>query len=150
MIRPPLFIDCPPFLDELRRGELGHLVPDLEVHVGDPDPATRSKLLEGRAIVMNDHSQFDRALMAACPDLKAIVFLVPGRMRSRPGPLPATWDDVEAVRVITAAIGLACTEVSVLESSISTQENMKQKKAATPMPALMLGRKMVVKKRGNE
>ncbi|MEZ5858885.1 MAG: NAD(P)-dependent oxidoreductase [Geminicoccaceae bacterium] len=78
MSRPPVFIDCPPFLDELRRGELGHLVPDLEVHVGDPDPATRSKLLEGRTIVMNDHSQFDRTLMAACPDLKAIVFLGTG------------------------------------------------------------------------
>jgi hypothetical protein len=37
-------------------------------------------------------------------------------------------------RVITAEIGLAVTEVSVRASSNSTQ-NMKQKKAATPMPS---------------
>ena len=30
--------------------------------------------------------------------MKAVVFLVPGRMRSRPGPLPPTWADVEAGR----------------------------------------------------
>ena len=51
------------------------------------------------------------------------------------------------VRVMVAAIGLAATEVSVLASSSSTQENMKQKKAATPMPAAMVGRKMRRKKR---
>ncbi len=78
MSLPPLFIDCPPFLDELRRGELGHLAPDLEVHVGDPDPATRAELLRGRSIVMNDHTRFDRELMAACPDLEVIVFLGTG------------------------------------------------------------------------
>ena len=30
--------------------------------------------------------------------MKGIVFLVPGRVPSRPGPLPPTWDDVEARR----------------------------------------------------
>ena len=44
----------------------------------------------------------------------------------------------------------AFTAVRFFDSSISTQENMKQKKAATPMPALMLGMKMVRKKRGKE
>lgn len=78
MPRPPLFLDCPPFLDELRRQHLADRVPGLEVHVGDPDPATRAALLDGRAIVMNDHTQFTGELMAACPDLKAIVFLGTG------------------------------------------------------------------------
>jgi hypothetical protein len=36
---------------------------------------------------------------------------------------------------MVAAIGLAATAVRVLASSSSTQENMKQKNAATPMPA---------------
>ena len=51
----------------------------------------------------------------------------------------------DAVRVMTAAIRLASTEVNVLASSNSTHENMKQKKAATPMPAAMVGRKILPK-----
>jgi D-3-phosphoglycerate dehydrogenase / 2-oxoglutarate reductase len=77
-MRPPLFLDCPPFLNELRRTLLGDKVPDLEVHVGDPDPATRASLLEGRTIVMNDHTQFTADLLASCPELKSIVFLGTG------------------------------------------------------------------------
>ena len=42
------------------------------------------------------------------------------------------------------------TEVSVRDSSSSTQLNMKQKKAATPMPLAIRGMKMRVKKRGKE
>ena len=40
--------------------------------------------------------------------------------------------------------------VSVRENSSSTQENMKQKNAATPMPLAISGMKMRMKKRGNE
>lgn len=36
--------------------------------------------------------------------MKAVVFLVPGRMHSRPGPLPATWADVEAGRADAAEV----------------------------------------------
>ena len=36
--------------------------------------------------------------------MKGIVFLVPGRVQSRPGPLPPTWDDVEARRHSSGAI----------------------------------------------
>ena len=36
--------------------------------------------------------------------MKAVVFLVPGRMRSRPGPLRATWSDVEAGKVDAEAV----------------------------------------------
>ena len=49
-----------------------------------------------------------------------------------------------------AAIGLASTVVSVRASSSSTQENMKQKKAATPMPEAISGMKIFTKKRGKE
>ena len=49
-----------------------------------------------------------------------------------------------------AAIGLAFTAVSVRDKSSSTQENMKQKKAATPMPLAISGMKMRMKKRGKE
>ena len=51
---------------------------------------------------------------------------------------------------MVAAIGLALTEVRVRASSSSTQENMKQKKAVTPMPPRISGTKMVRKKRGKE
>ena len=54
------------------------------------------------------------------------------------------------MRVIVAAMGFASTEVSVFASSSSTQEYMKQKNAATPMPAAMVGTKMRRKKRQNE
>ena len=56
----------------------------------------------------------------------------------------------DTVRVITATMGLALTLVSVRAISSSTQLNMKQKNAVTPMPALISGMKMVTKKRGNE
>jgi peptidoglycan/xylan/chitin deacetylase (PgdA/CDA1 family) len=36
--------------------------------------------------------------------MKAVVFLVPGRMPSRPGPLRATWSDVESGRIDADAI----------------------------------------------
>jgi peptidoglycan/xylan/chitin deacetylase (PgdA/CDA1 family) len=36
--------------------------------------------------------------------MRGIVFLVPGRMRERPGPLPPTWEEVEAGRVQPEAI----------------------------------------------
>ena len=51
---------------------------------------------------------------------------------------------------MVAAIGLASTAVRVLASRSSTQENMKQKKAATPIPEEMLGMKILKKKRGKE
>ncbi|MNY74190.1 hypothetical protein D3C86_2131550 [compost metagenome] len=49
-----------------------------------------------------------------------------------------------------AAIGFAAVVVSVRASRSSTQENMKQKKAATPMPEAINGVKIFRKKRGNE
>ena len=54
------------------------------------------------------------------------------------------------VRVIVATMGLAFTLVRVRAISNSTQLNMKQKKAATPTPALISGMNTVTKKRGKE
>src|SRR3954452_13524931 len=64
----------------------------------------------------------------------------------RPQSIPAA----DTVRVITAEMGLALTEVSVRASSNSTQENMKQKNAATPMPLAISGTRIFAKNRGNE
>ena len=76
----------------------------------------------------------------------------PGIMVSDPAAAsrPSSYPEVLAVRVMVAAMGLAATEVSVLASSSSTHENMKVKNAATPMPAMMAGMKMRMKKRQKE
>ena len=60
---------------------------------------------------------------------------------------PQSIPDAPIVRVMMALIGLASTEVSVLASSSSTQENMKAKKAVTPIPERISGRKILIKKR---
>src|SRR5258707_14019896 len=63
---------------------------------------------------------------------------------------PQSIPDAETVRVMVAEIGLAATEVSVRGSSNSTQENMKQKNAANPMPLAINGTSILMKNRGNE
>ena len=73
-----VFIDCPPFLHELYRGELAELVPGLEVNLGSPSAAEVRALLADAELAMNDHTMLDEALLAACPRLKAIVFLGTG------------------------------------------------------------------------
>ena len=65
---------------------------------------------------------------------------------SKPNSYPAE----EAVLVIVAAIGFAATAVSVLANKSSTHENIKQKKAATPTPALIVGKKIEMKNLGKE
>ena len=72
------FIDCPPFLHELYRGDLAEIVPDLAVNIGSPAPDEVIRLLEGSAFAMNDHTTMDATLLAACPSLKCIVFLGTG------------------------------------------------------------------------
>jgi D-3-phosphoglycerate dehydrogenase / 2-oxoglutarate reductase len=73
-----VFIDCPPFLHELYRGELAELVPELEVNLGSPSAAEVSALLADAELAMNDHTMLDEALLADCGHLKAIVFLGTG------------------------------------------------------------------------
>ena len=72
------FIDCPPFLHELYRGELRAIVPDLEINIGSPSPEEVIRLLDGSAFAMNDHTMMDGALLEACPSLRCIVFLGTG------------------------------------------------------------------------
>jgi D-3-phosphoglycerate dehydrogenase len=72
------FIDCPPFLHELYRGELAAIVPDLAINVGSPAPDEVIRLLEGSTFAMNDHTTMDAALLAACRGLRCIVFLGTG------------------------------------------------------------------------
>jgi D-3-phosphoglycerate dehydrogenase len=72
------FIDCPPFLHELYRGELAAIVPDLEIHLGSPSPDEVRALLANSPFAMNDHTRFDEALLSSCPALKVIVFLGTG------------------------------------------------------------------------
>src|SRR5918995_6047618 len=72
------FIDCPPFLHELYRGELAEIVPDLALNVGSPGPDEAIRLLEGSTFAMNDHTTMDAALLEACPSLRCIVFLGTG------------------------------------------------------------------------
>ena len=56
----------------------------------------------------------------------------------------------ETVRVIAALIGFASVLVIVRAIKSSTQLNMKQKKAVTPIPDRIMGKKILMKKRGNE
>lgn len=78
MRRPPLFIDCPPFLHELRTSVLADKLPELDIHVGEPTPGSLPELMAGRSVVLNDHTMLTGETMAACPDLRAIVFLGTG------------------------------------------------------------------------
>ena len=63
---------------------------------------------------------------------------------------PSSYPDVLAVLVIVAAMGLAFTDVSVLARRSSTQEYIKQKNIATPIPAAIVGIKILIKNRQNE
>jgi len=72
------FIDCPPFLYELYRGELAAIVPDLEINLGSPSREEVIALLADAPFAMNDHTRFDEGLLAACPALKVLVFLGTG------------------------------------------------------------------------
>ena len=72
------FIDCPPFLHELYRGEIAAIVPDLAINVGSPSANEAIRLLEGSAFALNDHTTIDRPLLEACPSLRCIVFLGTG------------------------------------------------------------------------
>jgi glycerol transport system permease protein len=69
---------------------------------------------------------------------------------TRTASTPQSMPEADTVRVMIATMGFASTLVSVRAISSSTQLNMKQKNAATPMPALISGTKIFRKKRGNE
>lgn len=72
------FLDCPPFLHELYQSGLAEIVPDLEINIGNPSRDEAIALLADASFAMNDHTMMDEGLLAACPALKAIVFLGTG------------------------------------------------------------------------
>lgn len=74
----PLFVDCPPFLKELYDEGLSDIVPDLEIHVGDPVGEELVALCAGRTHIMNDHSRFSAEILERCPSVRCIVFLGTG------------------------------------------------------------------------
>ena len=63
---------------------------------------------------------------------------------------PQSSPEADTVRVITAEMGLASVTVKVRAINNSTQENMKQKKAATPIPDAIIGENILMKNRGKE
>jgi hypothetical protein len=80
--------------------------------------------------------------IAKIPGSMVITPAVESRVQSKP-------PDV-TVLVIAALIGLASVLVMVRAINNSTQLNMKQKNAVTPIPDLIIGRKILIKKRGSE
>ncbi|MDP7539026.1 MAG: NAD(P)-dependent oxidoreductase [Alphaproteobacteria bacterium] len=82
------FIDCPAFLAELITPEMRALVPDLDVVVTDPSEDEARAMLVGCRVVVNDHTWMGESLLAACPDLRTIVFMGTGA---------SSYIDLEAV-----------------------------------------------------
>lgn len=74
----PLFVDCPPFLEQLYRESLSGIVPELEIHVGDPVGDDLVRLCARRSHILNDHSRFTAEILERCPELRSIVFLGTG------------------------------------------------------------------------
>lgn len=75
-----LYFDCSADLKALydTADGMADILPSLEFRFGDPDPADLPDLLAGCAGVLNGHTQMSAEVLAACPDLKAIVFLGTG------------------------------------------------------------------------
>jgi len=72
------FIDCPQFLADLYTDDLRDIVPDLVLNIGSPGREQVRTMLEDCTVAVNDHSELDEATLAACPVLKAIVFMGTG------------------------------------------------------------------------
>ena len=72
----------------------------------------------------------------------------PGSMVSTPAAMitPQSQPSAPWLRVRATTMGLVDELVRVRASSDSVQENRKQKKAATPIPGLISGRKILIKK----
>src|SRR4051794_28252580 len=131
----------PPHAKSRHRGE--HQREPAEEHSGLPSPGHPAQI---------GHQTRPRAKPLAMWLRTNQITNAPGISVSVPAAAnsPQSMPAAEMVRVMMAAIGLALTVVSVRASSSSTQLNMKQKKAATPIPLAISGRKMRTKKRGKE
>ena len=72
-----LYFDCSAELKALYDSADGmaDILSSLEFRMGDPDPSELPDLLAGYAGVLNGHTRMTANVLAACPDLKVIVFL---------------------------------------------------------------------------
>lgn len=73
------YIDCTPYgYSLLMSNSLLQRMPDLHVHVGDPDTEQLHRLLDGAVGIINGHTIMDKKLLSQCKALKTIVFLGTG------------------------------------------------------------------------
>ena len=73
-----VYLDCPAFLEQLYSAELRAIVPGLVLNIGDPPNGDTPALLTGAFGALNDHTYMDAEALAACHDLKVIVFMGTG------------------------------------------------------------------------
>lgn len=96
-----LYFDCNAELERLYKDTegLADILPELELRVGEPTAEALPALLAGYQGVLNGHTKMSGDLMAACPDLRVIVFLGTG---------VASYVDMDAA----AAQGIAVHKVA--------------------------------------
>lgn len=75
---PPLYIDCSDFIYDLFDDELRAIVPELEFHHGDPEPAELRAMLQGPPVILNGHTEMPRDVLEAAEGLRSIVYLGTG------------------------------------------------------------------------
>lgn len=84
------YIDCSPSGKAIIDAqELIQRIPELHIHVGDPNPDQLEQLLVGSTAIMNGHTPMDEALLSRHPTLRTIVFLGTGA---------SSYIDVEAAK----------------------------------------------------
>ena len=73
-----VFPDADESLNSVLSDHARALVPDMVVHYGTPDRDGLIARLQGHAVMLNNESYVDETVLAACPSLRAIVFLGTG------------------------------------------------------------------------
>ncbi|HEV8309619.1 MAG TPA: NAD(P)-dependent oxidoreductase [Methylomirabilota bacterium] len=73
-----VFPDCTPYMAQFFDGPARALVPELELRVARPAAAELVEALSGAAGVVHFQTKLTEPILAACPDLRLIVFLGTG------------------------------------------------------------------------
>ena len=73
-----VYLDCTEFGRSVLTPAVLDKVPDLVLHIGDPDPATLEALMDGAIGVVNGHTAMDDAFLSRHRALRTIVFLGTG------------------------------------------------------------------------
>ncbi|MGB3391587.1 MAG: NAD(P)-dependent oxidoreductase [Pseudaminobacter sp.] len=73
-----VYIDCTDFGQSVLTPAILSKVPGLAIHVGDPDPAKLTAMIEGAVGVLNGHTIMDETLLTRSTALRTIVFLGTG------------------------------------------------------------------------